>query len=266
MHYVCSKFLGYTRAQLISNNQSELPNDLIQYWYDLELQRIQGHPVAYLVQKKAFFDIELFVNQNVLIPRPETELLVEIAIDEIDRLLYRSNHILSILDIGTGSGAIILAIAHHYHTKDLLHRFDFVATDISIASLQVAQQNAINLSFDCITWIQSEWFLNIAKHPFDLIISNPPYIAKDDEHLDQGDLRFEPRGALTDSSDGLEAYRVFSLSYRQFLKPNSYLMVEHGYDQRQSIEKLFLESGLIDINCFQDLSGLDRVTIARNPQ
>jgi release factor glutamine methyltransferase len=251
---------------MIAYNQDELPRPLVLEWQQLEAMRIEGCPIAYLVRKKAFHAIELFVNGSVLIPRPETELLVETAIETIhEKLLLASYSKISplrILDLGTGSGAIILAIANHFHTHPNADRLQLIASDVSNEALQIAIKNANHLSLNSVQFIESHWFDHLPNTLFDLILSNPPYIAKGDIHLTQGDLRFEPQIALTDGEDGLDAYRQIAGSFKTFLKPNGQIIVEHGYDQCLAIHAIFTESGLQDVACLKDFSGLDRITKA----
>jgi release factor glutamine methyltransferase len=263
LQHVCQKYLGWTKEQIISNNQEQLPSSVVTEWTRLETLRLAGHPVAYLTHRRAFHAIELYVNDHVLIPRPETEMLVDAAIQDIDRRLQNSAQQLCVLDLGTGSGAIILALAHHYAQKQV-PPIQWMATDISNDALGVAQQNAKTLGLSEIEWLQSHWFEQVSGKRFDVILSNPPYISLDDNHLMEGDLRFEPTLALTDGKDGLDAYRTIALSVREFLNPGGFLALEHGYNQSVDVQKILLEHGLSQIKTLQDFSNLDRITQAYN--
>ncbi len=268
LHYICQRHLGWTREQLISSNEVDLPQELIDDWLNIQDLRLQGHPVAYLTQSKSFYDIDLFVNDQVLIPRPDTELLVEHAIDFVNQAFktnqFSKDRHFRMMDMGTGSGAIILSITHYFKDKQLDHLIDFVATDISHHALEVARLNASRLNINQIQWIQSDWFEALSDQgSFDVILSNPPYIAKDDRHLLEGDLRFEPQIALTDHQDGLLAYRTLANQCQSFLHPGGTLMVEHGYLQKESIHHIFRQNGLHSIETLKDLARLDRVTVAQ---
>lgn len=268
MHDVCQRHLGWTKEQLISNNAVELSQELIDDWLTIQDLRLQGHPIAYLTQSKSFYDIDLFVNDQVLIPRPETELLVDQAIHFINHALktnqFSKDRHFRMMDMGTGSGAIILSIVNYFKDKQLDHLIDFIATDISHHALEVARLNASKLNMNQIQWIQSDWFEALSDQgSFDVILSNPPYIAKDDRHLLEGDLRFEPQIALTDHQDGLLAYRTLANQCQSFLHPGGTLIVEHGYLQKESIHSIFQVNGFKSIHTLKDLAGHERVTIAK---
>lgn len=264
--YLCKKHLSWSKERLISHHQEELPSTLVLEWRHLEAMRIEGLPIAYLTQKKAFHDIDLFVNSAVLIPRPETELLVDLAIEFISKKLKQAgvteNSPLRILDLGTGSGAIILAIAHYFRNHSDKNKIQLIGSDISTEALEVAKKNAKHLSLPSIEWIESTWFDHLPTVSFDFILSNPPYISQDDSHLTQGDLRFEPQMALTDGEDGLEAYRQITKSSNSFLKLDGQILVEHGFNQGLAVHALFTQAGLTGVECKKDLNGLDRMTIA----
>ena len=265
MHYVCLKHLGWTKEQLISKDQDALPQVVIDAWKHMELARIEGTPVAYLTQTKAFYNIDLYINSAVLIPRPETELLVESAIEQMNLALQTSTFTkdkpLCILDLGTGSGAIVLALARHFQEQGISDLIAFTATDISDQALKVARQNARKLSLSFVDFMKSDWFSNLRPGGFDVIVSNPPYIASDDHHLLQGDLRFEPPSALTDGADGVQAYRTLIRDSVRFLNPHGALLLEHGYQQKSAIQSLLLQYGYSGVRTLTDLGGNDRVTI-----
>jgi release factor glutamine methyltransferase len=231
----------------------------------MELARIEGTPVAYLTQTKAFYNIDLYINSDVLIPRPETELLVESAIEQMNLALQKSaftkDKPLCIVDLGTGSGAIVLALARHFEEQGLSDLIAFTATDISDQALEVARQNARELSLYFVDFINSDWFSNLRLGGFDVIVSNPPYIASDDDHLTQGDLRFEPPSALTDGADGVQAYRTLIRDSVRFLNPHGVILLEHGYQQKSAIQSLLLQYGYSGLQTLTDLGGNDRVTL-----
>jgi len=205
--HLLEQSLGWPRSALVSKDQEKLPESLISQWRELEQGRLQGQPIAYLIGKKGFHGIELNVNPSVLIPRPETELLVDLAIEEIKCQITHSDQVLKlrVLDLGTGSGAIALALANAIRESDQDNlKIEVIGIDASSDAITLAHQNAIALDLsDAVQFIQSDWYTNIPKEwlgSFDLILSNPPYIDPSDPHLQEGDLRFEPRKALTDTS------------------------------------------------------------------
>jgi release factor glutamine methyltransferase len=211
-----------------------------------------------LVGKKGFNNIELQVAPGVLIPRPETELLVDIALQEIKRIVD-SAIASKILDLGTGSGAIALAIANEVPNSQV------IATDQSAEALAIAKLNAKSLKLESrVQFAQGSWYQALIENDiFDIILSNPPYIRAQDPHLVEGDLRFEPADALTDHSTGLSCLEAIILGAKDHLKPMGLLAVEHGYDQSDAVVKLMKTAGLSDIQTYQDLSGHYRVASAR---
>lgn len=266
LHDVCLKHLGWSREKLISQDQVPLPKALLDDWYAIEALRVQGQPVAYLTHKKSFYQIELFINQHVLIPRPDTELLVETAITIMTDLLrdsFTPQKPLKILDLGTGSGAIILAIADHFKSLGQEHRLQLTATDLSTEALKVAKRNSQDLNLSFVKLIHSDWYSALGQQRFDLIISNPPYIAEDDSHLGQGDLRFEPTIALTDGADGLGCYRKIIQESKLFMEPGGHVLLEHGYQQGPAIRSLLHEHNFSHIKTQVDLSGLERMTMGQ---
>ncbi len=212
-------------------------------------------PIAYILGKKGFHNIELQVGPGVLIPRPETELLVEIALAEIAKF----NKPTTVLDLGTGSGAIALSIAS---ASPLAL---FIATDQSSEALVIAKQNAelLNLTKQ-VQFLQGSWYEALDQSfQFDVIVSNPPYIANQDPHLSQGDLRFEPKSALTDYASGLSCLEIIIAGADQHLKAGGLIAVEHGFDQSEAVMELMKGVGLIDVQAHLDLAGLYRAVSGR---
>lgn len=243
------------RSALLSRDEMELSPSALAYWKELESGRLNGQPIAYLIGKKGFHNIELLVAPGVLIPRPETELLVEIGLREIDQLSGKA----SLLDLGTGSGAIALAIASAYPN------IVATATDHSSEALAIALKNTKNLGLEArVQLVQGNWYEAISKEEqFDLILSNPPYIESNDPHLLQGDLRFEPINALTDQADGLSCLRTIISGAQEHLKPSGLIAIEHGFDQSAAVIDLMKSAGLRDIETHLDLAGHHRVASGR---
>ena len=258
MAHVLDKHYQLARTTIISRDEMELNKPALEEWQTLESRRLHGEPVAYLIGKKGFHNIELRVALGVLIPRPETELLVDIALQEIKRIVD-SVIVSKILDLGTGSGAIALAIANEVPNSQV------IATDQSAEALAIAKLNAKSLKLESrVQFAQGSWYQALIENDiFDIILSNPPYIRAQDPHLVEGDLRFEPADALTDHSTGLSCLEAIILEAKDHLKPMGLLAVEHGYDQSDAVVKLMKTVGLSDIQTYQDLSGHYRVASAR---
>lgn len=266
--HLLDKHLGWPRSALISKDQEPLPNELLIAWKSLEAQRASGVPVAYLTGMKGFHGIELKVNKAVLIPRPETELLVDLALEEIKRIRANvPNQIIRILDLGTGSGAIALAIAHECSINKAPINLSILGVDQSTAAIELARENAKALGLNhLVEFLQSNWYAAIPDRfqtAFDAIVSNPPYIQKDDPHLQEGDLRFEPKSALTDDDDGLSCIREILKNAHHYLKPGGLIALEHGYDQAAAVAALLENHAFHDIGAIADLAGHLRVTLAR---
>ncbi len=238
--------LQLTRVQLITQSERALSADEARHLSTLVQRRRDGEPIAYLVGAREFYGLSFEVTPDVLIPRPETELLVELA---LQHAAPRSR----ILDLGTGSGAIAVALAHA--RPDLA----VTALDLSAAALAVAQRNAARHRVE-IHFLHSDWFGALQNQRFDLIVANPPYIVAGDVHLAQGDLRFEPLGALTDHADGLSALRIIIGGAAAHLAPHGMLLVEHGYDQASAVRDLFAAAGWQQIQSWRDLAGIERVS------
>ena len=255
MAHILEKHYRLPRSALLSRDDMLLNAEAMTEWKALEARRLHGEPIAYLVGKRGFHNIELFVAPGVLIPRPETELLVEIGLHEIKRL----NIPTKILDLGTGSGAIALAIAHEVSNAQI------TATDQSIEALEIAKKNAKLLNVASrVQFFQGSWYEALDGNlSFDFILSNPPYITAEDSHLSQGDLRFEPASALTDHGSGLTCLEKIISGAQAYLKPNGLLAVEHGFDQSEAVVALMKSAGLRDIQTHLDLGGHYRVASGR---
>jgi release factor glutamine methyltransferase len=266
--HLLNKHLGWPRSALISRDQEPLPNELLIAWKSLEAQRTSGVPVAYLTGVKGFHGIELKVNEAVLIPRPETELLVDLALEEMKRIHANyPNQTIQILDLGTGSGAIALAIAHECSISKVPINLSILGVDQSSGAIELARENAKALGLThVVEFLQSNWYTAIPDRfqtIFDVIVSNPPYIQKDDLHLQEGDLRFEPRAALTDDGDGLSCIREILNHAQHYLRPGGLIALEHGYDQAAVVATLLKSHAFHDIGAITDLAGHLRVTQAR---
>jgi release factor glutamine methyltransferase len=241
---------GLSRVQLITQAERPLTADEAARLAQLVQRRLDGEPIAYLVGKREFFGLDFLVNEAVLIPRPDTELIVELA---IERLPANGR----LLDMGTGSGAIAVSAAHARPDAQV------TALDVSSAALEVAQANAAANGAP-VRFLQSDWFAALGRDErFELIASNPPYIAAGDAHLSQGDLRFEPAGALTDHFDGLSALRTIIQGAPAFLVPGAWLLLEHGYDQAGAVRALLEQQGYADVQSWRDLGGIERVSGGR---
>jgi release factor glutamine methyltransferase len=217
-------------------------------------RRLHGEPVAQITGQRGFWSLELTVTADTLIPRPETELLVELALDRMPRA-----EPLRVLDLGTGTGAIALAIASERPLADV------TATDASAGALAVAAGNARDAGLP-VRFLPGDWFAAVPREQFDLVLSNPPYIADDDPHLQQGDLRFEPRTALASGADGLDAIRAICAGTPAHLAPGGWLLVEHGFEQGAAVRDLFRAAGLEQVATERDLEHRDRVTLGRRPR
>jgi release factor glutamine methyltransferase len=243
--------LGLTRVGLITQSERTLTADEALRLDTLLQRRLDGEPIAYIVGQREFFGLPFNVSPAVLIPRPDTELLVELALER----LPPSG---SVLDMGTGSGAIAVALAHTRRDAAV------TALDVSPAALAVAGGNAA-LNKAPVRLLESDWYAAVSQERFDLIVSNPPYIASGDRHLSEGDLRFEPSGALTDHADGLSALRIIIAGAPARLAPQAWLLMEHGYDQAEAVRALLSAQGYTDVQSWRDLAGIERVTGGRRP-
>lgn len=219
-------------------------------------RRVAGEPVAYLTGRRGFWTLDLEVDPATLIPRPETELLVELALERLP-----PDQALQLADLGTGSGAIALALASERPRAQVL------ATDASPGALAVAARNAARHELDNVRFAEGghDWYAPLQGVRFDLIASNPPYIASNDPHLEQGDLRFEPSTALASGVDGLDDIRRIVEGGQAHLRPGGWLLIEHGWDQGAAIRALFEAAGFAEVQTVQDLEQRDRITLGRRP-
>lgn len=234
---------GISRAQVLARLRDPAPAS--DAFDALLARRLAGEPVAYILGEREFYGFVLEVTPAVLIPRPETELLVDTA------LALRPKRI---LEIGTGSGAIAIALAHGLPDASI------IATDISQAALDVAVRNGARHKTNNVEWMLSDGYAQIPQQPFDLIVSNPPYVESNDECMETGDLRFEPRLALAGGIDGLDVIRILVTGASDFLAPAGRLMFEHGYNQGARAREL-LASRFENIETLRDLAGLERVSL-----
>lgn len=242
--------LGCTRVQLVIRARDELSPSQEAAAAELFARRRNGEPIAYLTGGREFYGLNFNVTPDVLIPRHETELLVELA---LERLPENGR----VLDLGTGSGAIAVSIAHARSDAQV------TATDASAAALEVARRNAAQNAAS-VRFLLSDWYRDIDE-PFDLIVSNPPYIAAGDPHLSQGDLRFEPASALTDDADGLSDLAAIIDGAPFRLQPGGWLLMEHGHDQAAAVRALLERAGWQHPQSWCDLAGIERVTGAQRP-
>jgi release factor glutamine methyltransferase len=241
---------GLSRVQLITRAEQALDAEQAARLEALVQRRLAGEPIAYIVGKREFFGLDFEVSEAVLIPRPDTELIVELA---IERLPPQGR----LLDMGTGSGAIAVSVAHARPDAAV------TALDLSDEALAVARRNAANHQAR-VRFLRSDWFSALdAGDSFELIASNPPYIAAGDEHLSQGDLRFEPAGALTDHADGLSALRAIVDGSPRHLVRGGWLLMEHGYDQAAGVRALLDAGGYTEVQSWRDLAGIERVSGGR---
>lgn len=278
--------LQVDRAWLIAHEYDELPTNHYLLFEPLLNRRLNGESTAYILGNREFFGLKLKVSADTLIPRPDTETLVEAALAKVppsatsplssfpqkrDSRLRGNDEVnaenvpkvsalaqkIRVLDLGTGSGAIALAIAKHRPNVKL------TAVDASQAALNIAIENAQALDITNVEFVLSNWFGTLNNQQFDVIVSNPPYIEDDDIHLSQGDLRFEPLSALASGKDGLDDIRRITHSAPNYLKPNGWLMFEHGYNQAQNVAEMMAENGFSQISHIKDLAGILRVTMGQ---
>jgi release factor glutamine methyltransferase len=272
--------LQVNRAWLLSHPEQPLADAQHEHYLALFERRLSGEPIAYLLGKREFYGLTFKVSPATLIPRPETELLVELALQRIPppppqpsdatpshstRSPKNGNQVAGypaggrgskfrVLDLGTGSGAIALSVAHARPDAEV------VAVDASVAALEVAQFNMQRFGLGNVHFLHSDWFSALQRERFDMIVANPPYIAADDAHLAQGDVRFEPRTALVSGTDGLDDIRRITAQAKVHLNNDGWLLFEHGYGQAAQVRTLLQQAGLTGVFSECDLAGIERVS------
>lgn len=247
---ILSFALDMPRTRFITEGDKPVSDVQLEKIQSLLEKRKKGYPVAYITGSKGFWDLELFVNEHTLIPRPETELLVEFAL-----AIFPANKKINVIDLGTGTGAIAIAIARSRPD------WQVIATDKSEQALEVARTNIENYQLNNVELVKSNWLSAINSDiSFDLIISNPPYIAAGDPHLSQGDVRFEPVSALSSGQEGLDDIRQIVEEGKDFLNQHGWLILEHGYNQGEAVKEIFAKHGYHTIQQTRDLNGHIRVT------
>jgi release factor glutamine methyltransferase len=244
--------LQQPRSWLFMHADDVLDMDVQTAYAALLERRAAGEPVAYITGRRGFWSLDLEVTPATLIPRPETELLVELALQRLP-----SAAACRVADLGTGSGAIALAIAHERP------RAQVVATDASAAALAVAQRNAQRHAIGNVVFVHGDWLDPLVSQHFDLIVSNPPYIESADPHLTQGDLRYEPASALASGGDGLDDIRRIVRDALTHLHPDGWLLLEHGWNQAAAVRALLAEAGYAEVFTAQDLELRDRISGGR---
>lgn len=245
-----ARAIDMPRSYLFAHPEEQLDELTVGRFREALDRRLAGEPMAYITGTREFWSLELLVTPATLVPRPETELLVDLALREIPRRAE-----CDILDLGTGSGAIAIAIARERPLATI------VATDISPGALEVARQNARQLDISNIEFLAGNWTEPVRGRAFDVVVSNPPYVCSGDAALDA--LHREPRSALCAGADGLDAIRILARDCGALLEPGGVLLLEHGAEQRESAAELLLEHGWSEVSCHTDYAGLPRVTIAR---
>ena len=241
--------LQVNRAYLLTHPEQLLSDAQQARFNALFERRLRGEPIAYLLGEREFYGLTFQVSPATLIPRPETELLVEQALQRIPQ-----QGICRVLDLGTGSSAIALSIAHARPNAEV------VGVDASTDALAVALFNAHQLGLDQVKFLHSDWFSALGSEKFDFIVSNPPYIAIGDEHLLQGDVRFEPTVALISGAEGLEDIRHIISRAKEHLNVTGWLLLEHGYDQASQVRTLLQQAGYAEVFSAHDLAGIERVS------
>ena len=244
--------LGKDRSYLRAWPEAEVPDPLASRFGDLFARRQRGEPVAYLTGTRGFWSFDLKVSPVTLIPRPETELLIEKVLD-----IFPRDTPANFLDLGTGTGAVALALATEFAGSRVL------GCDIEPAAVALAEYNRQTLGLVNVRFIESDWFDNMPDQGFDCIVSNPPYIDPQDPHLQRGDVRFEPASALVAQNGGLQAIEKILACVAGYLNQQGWLLLEHGFDQGVAVRGLLLSHGFDCVETFKDLAGLDRVTVGR---
>jgi release factor glutamine methyltransferase len=241
--------LGKERSHLRAWPDKELqPEHAARFWALIQ-ERQKGTPIAYITGSREFWSRDFHVTPDVLIPRPDTELLIELSLK-----LIPAGKPIKIIDLGTGSGIIAITLAAERPHAQVS------ATDLCLAALRIAQINANTHNTNNIQFYQSNWLANVPNAKFNIIVSNPPYIAEDDSHLTQGDIRFEPQTALSADEHGLSDIKIIAETARNYLEPCGHLLIEHGYDQQLPVQAIFKDFHYDNVQTVTDLSGLPRVT------
>ena len=244
---------GFSRAQIFAYPERLLDAGPWQCFQHAVRRLAAGEPLAYVRGRQGFWSLELEVSPATLIPRVETELLVELALARLPA------HAASVLDLGTGSGAVALALASERPDCRVF------AVDLSSAALAVAARNAQRHGLHNVEFLQSDWFAAVPPGEWDLIVSNPPYLAESDPHLLLGDLPAEPRAALAIGADGLDAIRQIAVDAPARLRPGAWLLLEHGWEQGAAVRELLLRGGLVEVTSMRDLEARERVSGGRRP-
>lgn len=242
--------LGVPRSWLISHDRDVLTDAAEKTCAGLLVRRLAGEPIAYIVGEREFFGLVFKITPAVLIPRPETELLVELALARLGE-----NQPGTVLDLGTGSGAIAVSIARHRPVAAV------TAVDRSPEALAVARSNAARLEAPNLRFLHSDWFEALDGETFDLIVSNPPYVEAADPHLQRGDVRFEPLSALASGADGLDDIRRIAAAAPSHLRPGGWLLFEHGYNQGERCREILRRQGFLQVETIRDLAGQERVSM-----
>ena len=241
--------LDVDRSWLKTWPDREVSSENLQRFQQLLQRRIEGEPIAYIVGNQGFWTLNLKVSPDTLIPRPETELLVETALEL--NLPSRAQ----VLDLGTGTGAIALALASERK------QWQVIGADLVLGAVELAKHNCQCNKLENVTLLQSNWYRDIPVQPFDLIVSNPPYIEEGDRHLSEGDIRFEPVSALVSDNNGLKDLDTVIGQSPNYLSSGGWLVVEHGYQQGPAVRELFEATGFAAVETRLDLNGLERITL-----
>lgn len=247
--------LQKNRTYLFTWPDKTLSTEQAESFFQFFNRRKSGEPIAHILGQREFWSLPLAVNNSTLIPRPDTELLVELVLELFADDVSQQKR--SCLDLGTGTGAIVLAIASEKPEWQLL------GVDRSADAVALAEKNRSNLQFAQVQIMQSDWFIAIPAQQFDVIVSNPPYIDPQDPHLDQGDVRFEPRSALIADNHGLADIELIIQQSWNYLREQGWLLLEHGYDQGQAVRDLLHARGFVQAETRKDLGGNDRVSLGR---
>jgi len=241
--------LDKPRSYLFTWPEKSLDQKSTQQFNDLLKRRAEGEPIAYLTGKKEFWSLSLEVNTTTLIPRPDTEVLVETALNIIDKPDAR------VLDLGTGTGAIALALANEHPC------WQIIAVDIVPEAVALAEKNRQRLGLNNVSVMCSNWFEGVTQQKFDLIVTNPPYIDVDDHHLKEGDVRFEPDSALVSGDQGLADIQLIICGAKRYLAEGGCLLIEHGYQQAGAVRNMLCDEGFTQVETRRDLGGHERLSL-----